>query len=336
MKPGGHGCRAFKTQTAMTDLMIIDTIESAKVEQPAQVALKEKFLPFWNIAQEWKEKALELEVSDESQTALMQEARSARLALRQVRIDADKTRKALKEDSLRYGQAVQAVYNVIHNAIAPLEEHLERQENFAKHKERERQDALRSARLAELGAAAVHVAIQTLDNLGQLPGDIWDAVKSKALKNQAMQEAREAEAAYAEQERQAESARLRAENEAARKAIAEERAKAEAAAEAARSAQAAAAAAEQRAKAAEADALKEAAKRVWGSMTERKDWIAQLDKAEVTFVEILVILASIKTQKGTTGSERLDVIAECIIPKPACPGDDLGMPGDECRKTPRI
>ena len=66
----------------------------------------------------------------------MQEARIARLALRDIRIQADKTRKALKEESLRYGKAVQGVYNVIEYLITPIEKHLEEREIALSSKEK--------------------------------------------------------------------------------------------------------------------------------------------------------------------------------------------------------
>jgi len=59
-------------------------------------------------------------------------------------------RKELKEDGLRYGKAVQRVYNEIEYRITPIEEHLLAQEKFAEFAERDRLNMLRSVRQEEL------------------------------------------------------------------------------------------------------------------------------------------------------------------------------------------
>ena len=109
---------------------LITEIENSGVEPTTALMLKDKFLKFFEQAEEWKEKADGINVTDASQKHDMQMARTARLALREIRINADKTRKALKEDSLRYGKAVQGVYNIIEFLIAPIELRLENQERF--------------------------------------------------------------------------------------------------------------------------------------------------------------------------------------------------------------
>jgi hypothetical protein len=121
-------------------------IANEKVETSTAVALQSAFMPFFEKAEEWKEKALALVVTDATQVTEIKQAREARLIMRQIRIDADKTRKALKEDSLRYGKAVQGVYNVIEFLISPIEEHLEKQEKFAENAEKARQELARQER----------------------------------------------------------------------------------------------------------------------------------------------------------------------------------------------
>ena len=134
------------SKTKKNNLQVIDVIESAGLEQDTTKTLRDKFLPFWEQAEQWKKKAEGLVVTDESQTSEMKMARVARLALRQVRIDADKTRKALKEDSIRYGRAVQGVYNVIEYMIKPIEDHLLQQEQFVEIRQQEARDRLNEDR----------------------------------------------------------------------------------------------------------------------------------------------------------------------------------------------
>lgn len=121
------------------ELSIIDTMG---LEKQTAVAIRNSFEPFIRQVYEWKTKAMELVVTDVTQTDLMQAARESRLALKSIRVQADKVRKALKEDSNRYGKAVQTVYNSIESIITPIEQHLEQQERF-----KEVQEALVKAKL---------------------------------------------------------------------------------------------------------------------------------------------------------------------------------------------
>lgn len=219
-------------------LQVIDVIESAGLEQGTTKNLREKFLPFWEQAERWKEKAQALVVTDESQTAEMKMARTARLALRQIRVEADKTRKALKEDSIRYGKAVQGVYNVIEYLVRPIEEHLLRQEQFVEIRQQQaryRLNAEREAIAAHLSEFINYTTIPPTDApLADLTAEQFKAVVDNAAR---LKKEREAEAARLEAERiekekedkriREENARLRLEAEERERAAAEERRKLE-------------------------------------------------------------------------------------------------------------
>ena len=230
------------SKTKKNNLQVIDVIESAGLEQDTTKTLRDKFLPFWEQAEQWKKKAEGLVVTDESQTSEMKMARVARLALRQVRIDADKTRKALKEDSIRYGRAVQGVYNVIEYLIKPIEEHLLEQEKFAEIQAQRRLEALNAER--ERIAAPLVAWIDVDLPFTNTPWANFDEAKFQEIIS-AAQAAKEAEAEEAarleaeriarekaeEEERQRileENARLRAEAEERERKAAAERAELEA------------------------------------------------------------------------------------------------------------
>ncbi len=115
-----------------TNEALVLAIKENQVETETGLVLQKAFEPFFQQANEWKKKAEELVITDVSQVREMQMARQARLALKEIRVNADKTRKRLKEDSLRYGKAVQGVYNVIEYLIEPIEKFLQEQEDFAK------------------------------------------------------------------------------------------------------------------------------------------------------------------------------------------------------------
>lgn len=129
---------------------LLEIVESSGLEKEVSASLKDQFLPFFDQAEEWKKKAESLVVTDESQIREMKMAREARLALRAIRVDADKKRKSLKEESLRYGKAVQGVYNVIEYLIKPIEKHLEEQEKFVEIQEAKRKAELKAQREVEL------------------------------------------------------------------------------------------------------------------------------------------------------------------------------------------
>lgn len=136
---------------------ILTVIEESKVEKETALTLQNAFSPFFNQAKEWAEKAKEIVVTDVSQVEEMKKAREARLFLKEIRINADKKRKELKEDSLRYGKAVQGVYNVIEYLITPIEKHLEDQEKFAEVLKEKMETELKIKRESELAPYAEFV-----------------------------------------------------------------------------------------------------------------------------------------------------------------------------------
>ena len=129
---------------------LIKVITDSKVEQSTALTLQNAFLPAYDQLTVWAEKAKTLVVTDKSQTREMKMAREARLALKEIRVNANKTRLALKEDSTRYGKAVQSVYNLIEGLITPAEKHLETQEKFVEIQEEKRKKNLWSIRASEL------------------------------------------------------------------------------------------------------------------------------------------------------------------------------------------
>lgn len=210
-------------ETVINNQLALVVSETA-VDSEIQQMLLDRFTPFLEQAAEWKERAESLVITDISQTREMKMAREARLALREIRLAADKTRKELKEDSLRYGRAVQGVYNVIEAAISPIEKHLEEQEKFKELYELKQREALRLER-EELVKDYREYVISNI-NLGEITEEDFNRMLAGAkLQKQAAEQA----AIKAEEERQArikaeaeERERLRIENERL-KAEAEER-----------------------------------------------------------------------------------------------------------------
>jgi len=88
------------------------------------------FEEHFRMASEWAKKAKKIIVTDASQHVVMQEARTARLFLREKRLEIEKFRVSRKEYFLKGGRAIDKVANFLKDTIIPIEEHLDRQEHF--------------------------------------------------------------------------------------------------------------------------------------------------------------------------------------------------------------
>ena len=118
----------------------------ANLEPDTQQSLMTAFQGFYQSADEWRAKALSIQITRPDQLREMKLARETRLALREIRIKADKRRKELKEDGLRRGKAIDGAYNMLAYVVEPLEEHLLKQEQFIANMEQERKAKLKAER----------------------------------------------------------------------------------------------------------------------------------------------------------------------------------------------
>jgi len=177
-------------------------------------------------AEKWRNQALSIQVTSFDQKAEMKLARTIRLELKNIRVSAEKTRKALKEDSLRMGKAIDGVYNILDAAIVPLERHLQEQEDYA-----ERLAAAERLRIGNERAEAIAPYLDTgsvVPQLADMTPEQWRSYfeDAKILCAAKIESARKAEAERIERERieaeerakreaaeAAERARIRAENE---------------------------------------------------------------------------------------------------------------------------
>lgn len=107
----------------------------------------------------------DITVTDESQTDLMKSAREKRLALKEIRVNAEKVRKELKEKSLREGKAIDGAANIIKALIIPVEEHLEKQEKFAEVREAERKAKQLETRMLELSKYVDDLSLYNLKDM---------------------------------------------------------------------------------------------------------------------------------------------------------------------------
>lgn len=132
------------------DLQLTKIIESNGLEKTQGQMILDNFTEFFKEASEWESKAKLIVITDVSQVEEMKEAKKARKALQRIRLNAEDTRKNLKERSLREGKAIDGIANVIKALVVPIEEYLEKQEKFIEHLEEEKKEKIFADRVSEL------------------------------------------------------------------------------------------------------------------------------------------------------------------------------------------
>ncbi len=195
--------QAVQGEQPTTALVRLDT---SGLDEESALTLRRAFETMFADADRWARTARAIQVTDVVQVREMKLARESRLALREIRVNADKARKRLKEDGLRRGKAIDGIFAVLKDLIEPLEEHLLEQEKFAERAEEARKLQLRQAReeaLRVLGTDPIAYA-----NLGETTEEVWALT---------LRSAQEAKAAREEAARQAELVRVEAERIAAEK-----------------------------------------------------------------------------------------------------------------------
>jgi len=202
-----------KSIVTITDLKSV--VEESGVEPQTASMLQTAFVPFFQKAAEWREKAYEIKVTSADQKTAMS---MARLDLRAIRLESEKKRKAMKEDSLRYGKAVDGMQRILEMLIVPIENYLEEQEQFVQiqaSRERAERKQLREWELAPFSAfapAGVDVSNLTDEDFALL----LNAAKSAMDAKNAADLRAEAERKEREEAEAAERERVRIENEALR------------------------------------------------------------------------------------------------------------------------
>jgi hypothetical protein len=125
---------------------IDELIGTGVIEKTKGDYIKEKFQDFTQSIEEWSEKANAIVVTDETQKELMLEAREGRLLLKSKRIEVEKVRKSLKEQSLNEGRLIDSVAKYLTGLIEPAEKHLELQEKFVEIQEQNKRIKVKAER----------------------------------------------------------------------------------------------------------------------------------------------------------------------------------------------
>ena len=210
---------------------LVEIVKTSGLEQTKADYILERFQDYFKIASEWETKAKMLIVTSETQITEMKMAREGRLFLKQKRVDIEKSRKELKEQSLREGKAIDGIANVLKALIEPVEKYLEEQEKFIEIKEERIKEDRKKIRVAELQELGLEPLLYDLKNMPEenyqalVEGEKLAILQRKEAEEKAEQERIEREK---EQERiRVENEKLKAEAIKKEKQIEQERAEAE-------------------------------------------------------------------------------------------------------------
>jgi len=171
-------------------------------------------------------------VRGEDDTETMKTAKAHRLVLKKARTTVEKNRKALKEDIVKQGRAIDGVAKFVKDTIVPAEEYLQTQEDYVKIQEELRISKLKEERSAVLLEFTDDLSLYKITEMTELQFEslVKDLQDAKIAAAKAEADAAKAEAERIEKERlerielEKENARLREEAEAKEKAEAARRA----------------------------------------------------------------------------------------------------------------
>lgn len=184
-----------------TNTSLVQIVQESGLEKTKADYILEHFQDHFKIASEWETKAKALQVTDVSQVAEMKMAREGRLFLKAKRVEIEKTRKELKDSSLREGQTIDSIAKILKNLIEPTENYLEEQEKFAERKEAARVQELREGRAKDIEPYIEHLPFQ--QDFGFLSGEEWHKLFNycKSQHEAKIEADRKAEAERIERER---------------------------------------------------------------------------------------------------------------------------------------
>lgn len=156
-----------------------DLLDKALTQQKEiGVALLEQlsagFAPFFAEAQTLLKQSESVSVNSEADKDGMASAKKIRLALVKTRTGADKKREELKSDALRYGNAVQGMFNILKMTIEPTEKRLYDAERFIEIQEENRRLKLQEERQIQIAQYTEYVP--DVSNLGKLSEDAFTKV----------------------------------------------------------------------------------------------------------------------------------------------------------------
>jgi hypothetical protein len=196
--------------------LVIDIPELKGIEKSKAEKIRKTFEPMTKMLVEFEGAYEDVikEAKKEITPDLMAQAKRLRLDISKVRIDAEKARKAQKEEYLRAGKAIDGVNNILKWAVTEKEDNLREIEEHFLRAEKARMDALQAERVEQLSPYVEDAAERTL---WDMEDDVWDAyltAKKSAYQDKVDAEKKvEEERKKKEEEERIENERIRKENE---------------------------------------------------------------------------------------------------------------------------
>ena len=218
--------------TTLETTEIAHVIQQANLEKADQQSIITVLGSAFDKISDYRAQADQISIEDEFDKAGMKAARELRLLVKKTRTEGENARKKLKEDALRKGNTIDAVWRIIKNGLEPIESELEEKEKTAERIQEQRREETQKSRVSELARYNFDGSLFPLGDMTEESySKLLETAKAGEEKRQAdllaaEQEKIEAErvaaekaeqeriaAAKAEVERLAEVARLKAENE---------------------------------------------------------------------------------------------------------------------------
>lgn len=151
---------------------ITQAIELSGLTKDKSEILTSKFSSMIEQIEDWKQKASRLTINNASQKEEIEIAKSGYKFIKGVRIDIEKTRKALKEDSLKEGKAIDLIAKSLTEEISPLELELEQKAKFVEIQEEKRKTERTQERLERL--ALLNFAVPQNSTIADMSDEMFN------------------------------------------------------------------------------------------------------------------------------------------------------------------
>lgn len=217
------------------DKEIVQVLESSGLEKSQAQQVMAGFQVFFEDIKKYEQKAKSILITSTEQVKEMAEAREIRLELKNIRVNAEKVRKERKEFFLRGGKAIDGIANVLKALVVPLEEHLDRQENFIERMAEEHKERVNAERVVALQPFVEDITVYNLKDMTDGAFEVllktsktaFESIKEAGKKAEEERVAKEKADKEEQEHIRLENEKLKKEAEAREKAIAKERAKVE-------------------------------------------------------------------------------------------------------------
>ena len=215
----------MQQELAVQNNVLVELIAQTGLRSEKAEVLISSYSELSSDIESWKLKNEGLQITSIDDKASIEMAKVAYKHIKSIRIDIEKTRKRLKEDSKKEGEAIDSIAKVLNNLVSPLEISLSEKAKYVELHEAKQKAERLASRLQLAGDLGFAVQSATIENMTD---DIFDSYieglkaqeakrKEEEAKAKAEEDARlkaEAEAKQkAEEERKAEQERIRQENE---------------------------------------------------------------------------------------------------------------------------